>query len=84
MTQISNREGIRLETAVSQTKQKRVRADDSAQRYETIGSNREKAACFYNVGEGVYLPRGLGLGVGRDFGGKRGAAGTPTAKPGGR
>jgi hypothetical protein len=38
-------------------------------------SNREKEAWFSApVGEGVYLPPGLGLGVGWDLGGMRGAS----------
>src|ERR1700691_2795888 len=60
----SNREAIRLETAANQTKQR-------------IGtcSNREKEARFSApVGEGVYLPPGLGLGVGWNLGGMRRAS----------
>src|SRR5271154_5539293 len=59
---ISNREALRLETHVTPTKQ---RPDPD--------SNREKEAWF-SVGEGVYLPPGLGLGVGWDLGGMRGTS----------
>jgi len=74
--QNSNREALR-----------RVRADDSARRNDEVtavtqrkervqfSSNRELEACFSPpVGEGVYLPPGLGLGVGWDLGGLRGAS----------
>src|SRR5271154_3557291 len=66
---------------------RRVRADDSARRNDEVtavtqrkervqfSSNRELEACFSPpVGEGVYLPPGLGLGVGWDLGGLRGAS----------
>jgi hypothetical protein len=70
--QKANREALRLETAVNATKQK---PDPT--------SNREKEACFSApVGEGVYLPPELGLGVGLDLNGTRGASETPTATPG--
>ena len=51
--QKANRERLRLETIATRTKQKP----------QPI-SNRENAACFFSqVGEGVHLPPGLGLGV---------------------
>jgi hypothetical protein len=54
--QNSNRECERLETAVTQRKQR-----------TPTGSNRELAAYFSPpVGEGVHLPPGLGFGVGWD------------------
>jgi hypothetical protein len=65
---ISNRESLRLEIDVTPTKQR-----------PAPGSNREKEARF-SVGEGVYLPPGLGLGVawglgvGWDSGGMRGTS----------
>jgi hypothetical protein len=69
--QNSNRECQRLETTVTRRKE-RIR----------IRSNRENEAFFCPVGEGVHLPPGLGLGVGCDLGGMRGASETPTAAPG--
>jgi hypothetical protein len=60
----ANREAIRLETPATPTKQRTA-----------LSSNREKEAWFSApVGEGVYLPPGLGLGVGCDLGGMRGAS----------
>jgi hypothetical protein len=63
-TQNPNREALRLEAAVPQTKQR-----------TPTRSNRElEACCSPPVGEGVYLPPGLGLGVGWNFGGMRRAS----------
>ncbi len=62
--QKSNREAKRLETPATQTKHSIAPSP-----------NREKEAWFSaSVGEGVYLPPGLGLGVGCDLGGLRGAS----------
>jgi hypothetical protein len=59
----SNRESLRLEINVTPTKQT-----------PDPDSNREKEARFSPpVGEGVYLPPGLGLGVVWDLRGMRGA-----------
>jgi hypothetical protein len=62
--QNSNREFMRLEIHVTPTKQR-----------PGLVSNRELEALFSApVGEGVYLPPGLGLDVGRDLSGVRGAS----------
>ena len=72
--QISNREALRLETPATQTKR-------TAQPH----SNREKEACFSPpVGEGVYLPLRLGLGVGWHLGGMRAASDSQNSNREGR
>jgi hypothetical protein len=49
---ISNRESLRLEIAVTQTKERRVRADDSARGNIDTSSNREKEAWFFGPSRG--------------------------------